>query len=78
VDLICERKISSRLKSIVSDKVHKALEEEERKRIKYAQKAGRKGEGIAPLGRQATLPQVFDDKSNDKLGACRCFRGTTL
>jgi hypothetical protein len=63
----CERKISSRLKSIVSDKVHKALEEEERKRIKAARKAGMTGDGIKPLGRQATLPQVFDPKTDNNL-----------
>ncbi|KIN04544.1 hypothetical protein OIDMADRAFT_101506 [Oidiodendron maius Zn] len=61
----CERKINTRLAEIVSDKVNKALEEEERKRRKADQKAMRKGEKPA-YGRQATLPTLFDAK-DDKL-----------
>lgn len=64
----CERKINSRLARIVSVKVNKALEEEERKRIKADQKAIKKGE--RPVGgRQATLPQLFDPKTEDQLPA---------
>jgi hypothetical protein len=61
----CERKINSRLAEIVSVKVNKALEEEERKRRKADQKALRNGEKPA-FGRQATLPTLFDAKE-DKL-----------
>ena len=61
----CERKINTRLAEIVSVKVNKALEEEERKRRKADQKAMRKGEKPA-FGRQATLPTLFDAK-DDKL-----------
>lgn len=61
----CERKINRRLAAIVSVKVNKALEEEERKRIKADAKAAKKGE--KPLGRQATLPTMFDQKTDDSL-----------
>jgi hypothetical protein len=63
----CERSINERLSSIVSVKVNKAIEEEERKRIKADVKAAKKGE-MPQFGRQATLPVVFADKSDgDKL-----------
>jgi hypothetical protein len=62
----CERKINSRLAKIVSVKVNKALEEEERKRIKADAKAIKKGDRPA-FGRQATLPTLFDPKNDDKL-----------
>ncbi|KAH8590558.1 hypothetical protein B0O99DRAFT_301330 [Bisporella sp. PMI_857] len=61
----CERKINQRLSRIVSVKVNKALEEEERKRLKMDSKSAKKGE--TPIGRQATLPQLFDAKDGDKL-----------
>lgn len=61
----CERKINDRLSKIVSAKVNKALEEEERKRIKADAKAAKKGEK-PQFGRQATLPTLFDAK-DDKL-----------
>jgi len=61
----CERKINGRLARIVSAKVNKAIEEEERKRIKADAKAAKKGEK-PPFGRQATLPTLFDAK-DDKL-----------
>lgn len=62
----CERKINERLTKIVSVKVTKALEDEERKKLKEARKAAKKGE--APiLGRQATIPTLFDTKDSDKL-----------
>ncbi|KAH6724635.1 hypothetical protein BKA61DRAFT_33659 [Leptodontidium sp. MPI-SDFR-AT-0119] len=61
----CERKINRRLASIVSVKVNKALEEEERKRMKADAKLAKKGE--KPLGRQATLPTMFDSKTDDSL-----------
>lgn len=60
----CERKINGRLSKIVSVKVNKAIEEEERKRIKAETKAAKKGDKPAPVGRQATIPTLFanDDK----------------
>jgi hypothetical protein len=61
----CERKINQRLAKIVSAKVNKALEEEERKRRKADAKAIKKGE--KPIGRQATLPTLFDQKDGGKL-----------
>lgn len=61
----CERKINDRLSRIVSIKVNKALEEEERKRLKADAKAMKRGEK-PPYGRQATLPTLFDAK-DDKL-----------
>lgn len=63
----CERKINSRLSKIVSVKVNKAIEDEERRRIKADAKAIKKGEK-PQFGRQATIPIVFADKSDgDKL-----------
>jgi hypothetical protein len=59
----CERKINTRLAEIVSVKVNKALEEEERRRVKADQKSLRKGEKPI-LGRQATLPTLFDAKED--------------
>ena len=61
----CERKINGRLSKIVSVKVNKAIEEEERKRQKADAKAAKKGEKPT-YGRQATLPTLFDAK-DDKL-----------
>lgn len=61
----CERKINGRLHKIVSVKINKAIEEEERKRIKANQKAFKNGEKPI-LNRQATLPTLFDTK-DDKL-----------
>lgn len=62
----CEQKVNARLARIVSVKVNKAIEEEERKRLKADAKAIKKGE--KPTGRQATLP-TFDQTSGDKLPA---------
>ncbi|KAF4629650.1 hypothetical protein G7Y89_g8493 [Cudoniella acicularis] len=62
----CERKVSKRLSQIVSVKVNKALEEEERRRMRADVKALKKGEK-PQFGRQATLPTLFDQKSDDKL-----------
>ncbi|RDL36960.1 Uncharacterized protein BP5553_04393 [Venustampulla echinocandica] len=62
----CERKVEKRLSRIVSAKVNKAIEEEERKRLKADVKAAKKGEK-PQFGRQATLPTLFDPKSDDKL-----------
>ncbi|OBT72579.1 hypothetical protein VF21_08144 [Pseudogymnoascus sp. 05NY08] len=61
----CERKINGRLQKIVSVKINKAIEDEERKRVKANQKAFKNGEKPT-LGRQATLPTLFDTK-DDKL-----------
>ncbi|PQE07770.1 pheromone-regulated membrane protein [Rutstroemia sp. NJR-2017a BVV2] len=63
----CERKINDRLTQIVSVKVNKAIEEEERKRAKAEAKAVKKGEK-PPTGRQATLPTFADSQTDgDKL-----------
>lgn len=61
----CERKINGRLQKIVSVKINKAIEDEERKRVKADQKAFKNGEKPI-LNRQATLPTLFDTK-DDKL-----------
>lgn len=63
----CQRKIEGRLTKIVSVKVNAAIQEEERKMRKAHDKAEKKGEKPI-LGRQATLPQLFDQKE-DKLPA---------
>lgn len=63
----CERKVNQRLSKIVSVKVNKAIAEEERKRLKADAKAAKKGE--KPIGRQATLPTLFDQKTEDSLPA---------
>lgn len=57
----CELKINKRLASIVSVKVNKAIEEEERKRTRADAKSLKKGEK-PQFGRQATLPTLFDPK----------------
>ncbi|KAH6679767.1 hypothetical protein B0J14DRAFT_306088 [Halenospora varia] len=62
----CERKVDKRLSKIVSVKVNKALEEEEKRRQKADAKAIKKGE-LPQFGRQATLPTLMDQKSEDKL-----------
>jgi hypothetical protein len=62
----CERKVNRRLAKIVSVKVNKAIEEEERKRLKADAKAVKNGE-MPAYGRQATLPTLLDQKSEDKL-----------
>ena len=62
----CERKINERLTKIVSAKVAKALEDEERKKLKQARKAVKNGEAPV-LGRQATIPTLFDANDGDKL-----------
>lgn len=63
----CEKKSNKKLASIVSVKVNKALEEEERKRRKQDAKAMKKGEQ-PQFGRQATLPTLFNptDTKEDK------------
>lgn len=58
----CERKVNQQLSKIVSVKVNKAIEEEERKRRKAEAKALKNG--VPPLGRQATLPTFLDQKSD--------------
>jgi len=63
----CERKVNERLTKIVSVKVNKALQEEERKKIKAERKAIKNGEKPATVGRQATIPTLFDAKDGDKL-----------
>lgn len=74
----CERKINQRLTKIVSAKINKALEEDERRRIKAEQKAAKKGEK-PPTGRQATIPTLFDaDYKDDKLPGMPMGRTDTM
>ena len=63
----CEKKSNKKLASIVSVKVNKAIEEEERKRRKLDAKAMKKGEQ-PQFGRQATLPTLFNpvEKRDEK------------
>jgi hypothetical protein len=63
----CRRKVDKRLSQIVSVKVNKAIEEEERRRLNADKKGLKKGEKPPTVGRQATLPTLFDPKSEDKL-----------
>lgn len=59
----CERKLSQRLAKIVSVKVNKAIEEEERKRLKAEAKAVKKGE--KPAGdKQNCLPSINTPTTN--------------
>ncbi|KAG9233306.1 hypothetical protein BJ875DRAFT_50802 [Amylocarpus encephaloides] len=62
----CQQKVDKRLTEIVSKKVNKAIEEEERRRVRPDTKGLKKGEK-PPVGRQATLPTLFDSKNDDKL-----------
>lgn len=77
----CERKVNHRLKAIVTTKVNKALEEDERKRQRLDAKSAKHGEKPV-LGRQATLPTLFDAHQDDKLPKMpmlnRQNTGTTL
>lgn len=61
----CERKINSRLTKIVSAKVNKALEDEERRKKKAEQKAIKNGEKSNRL--TATLPVLSDVEDDEKL-----------
>jgi hypothetical protein len=62
----CERKINSRLTKIVSVKVNKAIADEERRKQKAIQKAAKKGEKPGAIGREATLPTLFNSTDDDK------------
>ncbi|CAG8956550.1 hypothetical protein HYFRA_00003939 [Hymenoscyphus fraxineus] len=76
----CKRKVDKRLASIVSVKVNKAIEEEERRRQQgNAKKGPKKGPdgGDSMAGRQATLPTLFDDKAEDKLPNMPLMRADT-
>ncbi|KAI5866207.1 hypothetical protein GGS23DRAFT_374433 [Durotheca rogersii] len=61
----CERKVNKRLTEIVTVKVNKALEKEERDRFKAEYRAAKKAGEKAPVGRQATIPTLMDDSSQD-------------
>jgi hypothetical protein len=63
----CRRKVDKRLAQIVSVKVNKAIEEEERRRHQLDKKGLKKGEKPPIVGRQATLPTLFDPKNDDQL-----------
>ncbi|CCU74176.1 hypothetical protein BGHDH14_bgh02728 [Blumeria hordei DH14] len=56
----CERKINTQLSQIVSVKVNKAIEEEERNRLKVDPKALARGNPTQGL--QATLPVILNEK----------------
>lgn len=61
----CERKINTRLAQIVSVKVNKAIEEEERERQNAGAKAIARGD-VTPI-REATLPKIFDPVSREPI-----------
>ncbi|KAI6244732.1 hypothetical protein HI914_06944 [Erysiphe necator] len=61
----CERKINTRLAQIVSVKVNKAIEEEERQRQKAGTKAIHRG-NMTPC-REATLPKIFDPVAGESI-----------
>ncbi|KAI1380314.1 hypothetical protein F4677DRAFT_255829 [Hypoxylon crocopeplum] len=63
----CERKVNKRLTSIVTVKVNKALAKEERDRMKAEYRAAKKAGEKPPVERQATLPNIMDPGSDDKL-----------
>lgn len=73
----CKRKVDKRLSSIVSVKVNKAIEEEERRRQRGDIKKAAKG-GEVTVGRQATLPTLFDVKGDDKLPDMPLNRNDTM
>ncbi|TVY32824.1 putative vacuolar membrane protein [Lachnellula subtilissima] len=62
----CQRKVDKRLSRIVSVKVNKAIAKDEERRLKADAKSVKKGEKPTG-GRQATLPVLYDQKSDDKL-----------
>jgi hypothetical protein len=73
----CERKVNKRLMKIVAKTVNKALEKEERDRLKAELKAAKKA-GVAGekpmIARQATLPTFLEDsKGGDALPAMPTF-----
>lgn len=58
LSIYCRRKIDRRLEKIVGQKVKKALEDQEKKRLKEEAKAAKKGDLPARPVRQPTLPQL--------------------
>lgn len=58
----CERKATKRLMQIVSHKINKAMEDEEKKRRKAELRAAKKTGGDRPISMKATLPDVGDEK----------------
>ena len=62
----CKRKIDGRLQKIVDVKVNKALEKEEKKRLKQEARALQRGESNPSLKKQPTLP-VLGDMADNKL-----------
>ncbi|TVY86847.1 putative vacuolar membrane protein, partial [Lachnellula willkommii] len=62
----CQRKVDKRLSKIVSVKVNKAIAKDEERRLKADARSVKKGEKPTG-GRQATLPVLYDQKSDDKL-----------
>ncbi|KAK4160055.1 hypothetical protein QBC43DRAFT_120172 [Cladorrhinum sp. PSN259] len=57
----CERKVNKRLREIVSDKINKALEDDERKRRKAEVRAAKKTGEIRPVTLKPSLPVLNDD-----------------
>jgi len=54
----CERKVSQKLKKIVTQKVNRALAKGQQKQMEADMKAAAKSGGPPPLGRMATLPTL--------------------
>ena len=62
----CKRKVDSKLQSIVDKKIKKAMEREEKQRIKEEARAVRAGQPVQRVQKQPTLP-VLALGSDDKL-----------
>lgn len=63
----CSRKINKRLMKIVSVKINKAIEKEERDRLRAELKAAKKTGEKTPIERQATLPTFMESNKDDSL-----------
>ncbi|KAK3998314.1 hypothetical protein QBC44DRAFT_386781 [Cladorrhinum sp. PSN332] len=57
----CERKVNKRLREIVSEKINKALEDDERKRRKAEVRAAKKTGENRPVTMKPSLPVLNDD-----------------
>ncbi|GAB7355346.1 hypothetical protein MBLNU459_g5874t1 [Dothideomycetes sp. NU459] len=86
LSIYCRRKIDGRLEKIVGQKVKKALEDQEKKRLKEEARAVKKGDLPARPVRQPTLPQlgeesrpsVSGDDKMPRIGLVRQDTQTTL
>ena len=63
----CERKVKKRLKQIVSQKINKAMAEDERRRKKAELKAAKKKGEDRPMTMQPSLPTIPNLAGDDKL-----------